>query len=747
MSSDRRLPRRQFLKTVVVTAGAATVSGSLVGCEQGGDGPGKDPALVFPQSVASGDPRSDSIVLWTRVAATAGQDATVRLELSTDEAFSELITLSANQIVAPSEHDHCARVKVTGLDAGTTYYYRFHYDATYSRTGRSRTAPSADANVPVRFAVVSCQDFVGRYYNSYLKLLEPEQDDLAFVVHLGDYIYETTGDPSFMMAGSDRAVVLDDTAGAIALEEEGHTFYAARSLSNYRQLYRTYRSDPVLQQVHEKFPMIVMWDDHEFSDDCWQDVATYTAGRDDERDLERKQNAERAFLEYQPIARPSESDGSLIESADSNLFPENRIFRDFRFGAHAHLVMSDYRSYRPDHLIDESAWPGMVVMNETEVRAVLMTRESDGRLPEGTTADAAFEAGGYRVYVDLNDSAYQNHRLALGGILTAAYQMGGASAERAMMLAMRAIAGLADAEVINLTIERGRAALPEALRDIPPIDLEEPGLSRGLSYASMGKTSLFGSVGSRYLVIARHYDLWAEHRAASIEEPLGNEQMEFLRDAIEEHADATWTILGSSVSFAPLLLDLRGFAGALPNGFPPEAFYLNVDQWDGFPTHKQALLNDVLRPRNALVLSGDIHAALVTDHGVSSGGRAVELTCPGISSGSFRDLLLGTAEQIDALRGNATVATVLGALNSLLLNVPPAFAGAELAHARTEVNGLILASVDGTSMSADIWQLPKEAIMESFYDRPSELTPMWERASYRVTRTEGVNGAIETIEI
>lgn len=739
MLSDRRLPRRQFLKTVVVTAGAATVSGSLVGCEP--ESP-QNPSLVFPQSVASGDPRSDSIVLWTRVETTSNEDARVRLEVATDEAFAEVVSLSENQITAPAEHDHCLRVKVTGLDAGTTYYYRFAYDGVYSRVGRFRTAPSADANTPVRFAIVSCQDFVGRYYNSYLKLLEPEQDDIAFVVHLGDYIYETTGDPSFMMAGSDRAVEFDDTAGAIALEEEGHTFYAARSLSNYRQLYRTYRTDPVLQQVHEKFPMIVMWDDHEFSDDCWQDVATYTAGREDERDMERKQNAERAFLEYQPIARHSEEMGSLIENSDSSLFPDNRIFRNFRFGAHAHLVMSDYRSYRPDHLIDESAWPGTVVMSEAEVRAVLMTRQTEGRLPEGTTAEAAFEAGGYRPYIDLNDSAYQNHRLALGGILTAGYQMGGASAERAMMLAMRAVSGLADAGVVNLTIERGRAALPEALREIPLIDLEEPALLRGLSYASMGKTNLFGSVGSRYLVIAKHYDLWAEHRAASIEEPLGAEQMEFLRGTIEENADATWTILGSSVSFAPLILDLRAFAGSLPDGFPPEVFYLNVDQWDGFPTHKSALLNDVLRPRNALVLSGDIHSAFVTDHGESGGGRAVELTCPGISSGSFQDLLFGTAQQIDALRDSALVATVLGALDALVSN-----ARSELVHARTNVNGLILASVDGTSMSADIWQLPKEAIMESFYERSNELASMWEHARYRVTRSGGVNRAVETVTV
>ncbi|MDQ3034146.1 MAG: alkaline phosphatase D family protein [Myxococcota bacterium] len=738
MTFDRRFPRRRFLQTVVVTAGAATLGRTLIGCD---DGNGGDPSLVFPLSVASGDPREGSIVLWTRVAAAAGTDAMVQLEVATDEGFASLLALSDAALIAPAEHDHCVRVKVEGLSAGTTYYYRFAHEGTRSRTGRFRTAPARSADVPVRFGLVSCQDYVGRYYNSLLKLLEPEQDDLAFVVHVGDYVYETTGDPSFMMSSDRRSVSFEDEAGAIALVEDGETFYAARSLSNYRELYRTYRSDPVLQQVHEKFAMIVIWDDHEFSDDSWQDVATYTAGRLDEQDTERRRNAEQAFLEYQPMARPDEGAGSLIEGTTENLFPDNRIYRDLRFGQHVHLVMSDYRSFRPDHPIDESAWPGAVVMSEAEVRAVLMARESEGRLPAGVTADIAFAEDGYRPYVDLMMPDYARHQQALGGILTAAYEAGGAPAERAAMLAMRAVAGLADAAVVNLTIEAGRAALPEELRDVAVIDLEDATLSRGLSYASLGKTGLFGSIGSRYLVIARHYDLWAEHRAATTPHPLGDAQLAFVRSAIAANEDATWTVFGSSVSFAPLVLDLSGFAARLPPGFPPESFYLSVDQWDGFPIHKQALLEEVLRPRNALLISGDIHSALITDHGVGGGGRAIELTCPGISSGNFRELLYNSAQQLESLRGNALVETVLTGLDFLLQTARP-----QLVHSRTDVNGLMIATIDGTSMIADVWQLPPELVTEPFYDRPSELTPMWQHARYRVDRTAGTNGEIELLE-
>lgn len=735
MAFDRRIPRRRFLQTVVVTAGAATLGRSLVGCEDGGGG---DPSLVFPQSVASGDPRADSIVLWTRVVATG--DATVRLVVATDEGFGSLVPLSADTLTATAEHDHCVRVKVDGLAAGATYYYRFESEGTRSRTGRFRTAPEAGTDVPVRFALVSCQDRVGRFYNSYLKLLEPEQDDLAFVVHLGDYVYETTGDPSFMTTGAQRAVSFEDTAGAIALEEDGETFYAARSLSNYRELYRTYRSDPILQQVHERFAMICIWDDHEFSDDSWQDVGTYTAGRQDEQDRDRRRNSEQAFLEYQPIARIEENAGSLAPGADASLFPDNRIHRDFRFGQHAHLVMSDYRSFRPDHPIDESAWPGRVVMSEEEVRAVLATRESEGRLPAGTTADMAFDAGGYRPYVDLADAAYARHRQALTVLLTGAYQMGGADAARAMSLATSAVAGFADAAVVNLTIDAGRAALPAELADVAAIDLEDATLLRGVSYALLGKSGLFGSIGSRYLVVARHYDLWAEHRFAETPQPLGDAQLTFLRDAITANADATWTILGSSVSFTPLLLDLTGFASRLPPGFPAEVFYLNVDHWDGFPLHKEALLEDLLRPRNALVISGDIHSAFVTDHGEGGGGRAIELTCPGISSGNFRELLFNSAQQLPSLAGNPLVETVLTGLDFLLQTSRP-----ELVHSRTDVNGLIVASLDGGQMIADVWQLPPEIVSESFEGREAELTPMWQHARYRVSRAGGTNGPIETV--
>ena len=207
----------------MISAGAASLGPALPGC-----GPSRPAAEVFPQSVASGDPRPDSIVLWTRAVDDPTLPTAVTLQLATDEGFGSQVALGARaSLEASPDHDHCLRVKVTGLEPGTTYWYRFEAADARSHVGRFRTAPAADADAPIRFATLSCQDFVGRYYNSLLRLLDAEHDDLDFVVHLGDYVYETTGDPGFMMEGGSRAVRFSAPDEALSLGDGA--FFAARS--------------------------------------------------------------------------------------------------------------------------------------------------------------------------------------------------------------------------------------------------------------------------------------------------------------------------------------------------------------------------------------------------------------------------------------------------------------------------------------------------------------------------------------
>ena len=291
-------------------------------------------AQMFPESVASGDPTPTSVILWTRaVTPDGGYPDGVDLEVAIDPGFQDVVF--TRELEVDEAYDGVVKVKVDNLQPYTVYYYRFMAqdgDTTEtSPVGRTKTAPTPDMDVDVRFAVVYCQDYIGRYYNTFLKLLMDHDEDIDFVVHLGDYIYETTGDPDFQDPDSDRTIEFDDTEGAIPLGDPDDPYYAAASLSNYRQLYRTYRSDPMLQQVHERWPMIVIWDDHEYSDDRWQATATYTNGRTDENDPDRLRNAEQAFFEWIPIDVGLGTDGTLDIGA-SVLYPNTLVYRDFLFG-------------------------------------------------------------------------------------------------------------------------------------------------------------------------------------------------------------------------------------------------------------------------------------------------------------------------------------------------------------------------------------------------------------------------------
>ena len=238
--------RREFLRATLISAagllaackgddaetetetgtGDTTGDGDPTGDGDGdptGDGDGDgDPGRVvvdgfeyFPQSVASGDPRPGSVILWTRVEdAEVNGDLELELELSLAEDFAN--PLGAIAVVTASvEHDGCVKVRVTDLPEGEVVYYRFVYpkDGTLyaSRIGRALSTPSPDADVAVRFAVISCQDY-SRWFNALHKLAEQELD---FVVHLGDYIYETNGDPDFQIPLPGRTFEFDDSASVI----------------------------------------------------------------------------------------------------------------------------------------------------------------------------------------------------------------------------------------------------------------------------------------------------------------------------------------------------------------------------------------------------------------------------------------------------------------------------------------------------------------------------------------------------
>jgi len=184
--------RRKILKLIMLGSGTAFAPAFIAGCGKENEGSTSDSGshtAVFPQSVASGDPRPTSVIVWTRLGIddTREENVPVTLDVSPYEDFRE--SVHSRKVYAYRVFDYAIKVKLEQLLPDTYYYYRFTYKGHHSATGRTKTAPDTTSEKKISFAYISCQDYIGRFYNIYEKLID--QDDLDFVVHLGDYIYET----------------------------------------------------------------------------------------------------------------------------------------------------------------------------------------------------------------------------------------------------------------------------------------------------------------------------------------------------------------------------------------------------------------------------------------------------------------------------------------------------------------------------------------------------------------------------
>ncbi len=554
--------RRTFLEATVVSAGALAIgTGTATGCSSDNESesegaPEKATPPEFPQSIASGDPKPDSVVLWTRVEddGRASEDLTLTLEVAKDEAFAEIVSLDGEltlTLTAEADFGHCVKARIAKLESATHYFYRFHYTTAdgkdvSSLTGRTKTAPAADADVTVRFAVASCQDYIGRYYHPYRHMA---RQDLDFFVHLGDYIYETSGDPDFQGGNAARNVTFQDEAGAISFDDG--KFHAAKTLGNYRDLYQTYRSDRDLQRVHERFPMIAIWDDHEFTDDAYGENGTYSDGEEDEYDAQRRRDADQAWFEYMPVDFAAGPDYRFDPSLS---FPDNiKIYRDFEFGKHMHLVMTDLRRYRPDHIIAEDAFPGAIAATQEQIETHL------GAMP--AIAAPYIELDEYYAKV-LKDNAGK------------------------LEIDPSRVEGKVSASYINDAI----ATLKEAGGpDYDLVNVDDPDLEKGIAYHQLMKTSQYGMVGSRALMVKAGFDAIAKIRYAETngasENILGETQEAWFLDKLET-SPKTWKVWGNAFVFMPRVVNLTEMG--LPEAFS-QIFYLSGEDWDGAPNRREEL--------------------------------------------------------------------------------------------------------------------------------------------------------------
>jgi alkaline phosphatase D len=318
--------------------------------------------LEFPQGVASGDPQPDGIMLWTRAVPSlhSGSQIDLLLQLATDRDFSTL--LLQEQVKTSADSDYTVRTYIDGLAPDTHYYYRFlGADNSLSRTGRTRTAPKPEQARKVNLAFASCQSFEQAYYGSWARMLEEdhaaaEEDRIQFVLHLGDFIYERCWYQR--PDGSAHSRTVPPFPDGVDTPKNRY----AISLADYRHLYKTYLSDPYLQEARANWPFICTWDDHEFANDNFQSYSTY--GGQDVLEAQRKLCANQAWFEYIPAVldeveeqpahnfRPQvlgQGDATQNQAAQDSL----RIYRKLSWGKNLDVVLTDSRSYRSPPCLPE----------------------------------------------------------------------------------------------------------------------------------------------------------------------------------------------------------------------------------------------------------------------------------------------------------------------------------------------------------------------------------------------------------
>jgi alkaline phosphatase D len=271
----------------------------------------------FSLGLASGDPTDDGVVLWTRLAPDplggGGMPplrVPVRWELARDERFRHVVR--RGYAWATPELAHSVHVEVDDLQADREYFYRFKAGGEVSPVARTRTAPrDGHGTGSYRFAFVSCQSWEDGYYTAYRHLAD---EDIAAILHLGDYIYESVPDPD--------AVRTHDGAGEpITLEQ-------------YRNRHALYKTDLDLQLAHATHPFISTIDDHEVDSD-WRSSFPQDPDLQPPAAWEaRKAAAFQAYYEHMPLRRESVARGARID-----------LYRRFTIGDLVEINVLDTRQY------------------------------------------------------------------------------------------------------------------------------------------------------------------------------------------------------------------------------------------------------------------------------------------------------------------------------------------------------------------------------------------------------------------
>ena len=252
-------------------------------------------APEFRFGVTAGEVKSSSAKVWASVTEAASLDA----QVATDAGFANIVAEKA--VAATAEHDFTAQTKVSGLNPGKRYRYRFCIDGTdtCSDVGRFQTAPKPGDSAKVRFAYTGDTDAATAmgetdpFFGPFDVFDQMLAEDNAFNIHIGDTIYSDSEVP-----GLPPALTTEEKWGKYKLNLGQPPLVALRGATGFYS----------------------QWDDHEFINDFSRPEfgqALYQAGV-------------KAFTDYAPVTWSA----------------RNGLYRTFRWGKNLELFFLDERSFR-----------------------------------------------------------------------------------------------------------------------------------------------------------------------------------------------------------------------------------------------------------------------------------------------------------------------------------------------------------------------------------------------------------------
>ena len=360
-----------------------------------------DTSLIpFYHGVASGDPLPDKVIIWTRVTPDVDGAVNGTWRVALDTNFTSIV--QSGTFTADSSRDYCVKIDVSGLQPNTWYFYNFTALGRNSQTGRTKTAPVGGVD-QLRFAFTSCSHYPNGYFNAYSRIRD--RNDIDAILHLGDYIYEYgTG------------------AGAVRTDQKPS--YEIIRLADYRQRYSTHRLDPDCRRMHQQYPFISIWDDHETANNSYKDGAENHTPATEGPWSARKSAGEEANDEWIPRRLPES--GNI-----------NKIWRKISYGNLADLFLLDTRLYArtqqggnvndtSKHIIgnEQLQWLKTEMMNSTAKWKIIAQQVMMGNLtPFGITVNDdqwdGYTADRKKLYDIILNNNIQNIVVLTGDIHTA----------------------------------------------------------------------------------------------------------------------------------------------------------------------------------------------------------------------------------------------------------------------------------------------------------------------------------------